>query len=407
MDNRGGAGGVVGAAVVAQASADGYTLLLGSSGALTISPNLGKIPYDPVTDFAPVGLVATSQFILVVHPSVAATSVKQLIELARGKPGTLRYGSAGNGNVGHLAGELFASMAKIEMVHVPYKGAGPMTTDLLGGQVELAFPGLSSLVPHVKAGKLRALGVTGSRRSEVLPDLPTLSEAGLPGYEAITFWGLLAPARVQRGIIDRLGSSVSAALKTADELEDYTYRVAGCVGEFWTKLCRAHLFPRAELDEARLVADGIRFGRGLQLVNILRDLPADLKNGRCYLPADRLAAAGLTPETLLSADNAGKFLPLYHAYLDEAEAHLAAGWRYTNTLPFSQCRVRLACAWPVLLGARTIQKLRGADPAALQLRVKVSRQEVHGVLLRSLASYPLPCLWRRQFPSAGKLLHQA
>jgi len=151
-----------------------------------------------------------------VHPSVAATSVKQLIELARGKPGTLRYGSAGNGNVGHLAGELFASMAKIEMVHVPYKGAGPMTTDLLGGQVELAFPGLSSLVPHVKAGKLRALGVTGSRRSEVLPDLPTLSEAGLPGYEAITFWGLLAPAKVQRGIIDRLGSSVSAALKTAE-----------------------------------------------------------------------------------------------------------------------------------------------------------------------------------------------
>ena len=203
------------------------------------------------------------------------------------------------------------------------------------------------------------------------------------------------------------GAGKIAALKTADELEDYTYRVAGCVGEFWTKLCRAHLFPRAELDEAQLVADGIRFGRGLQLVNILRDLPADLKNGRCYLPTDRLAAAGLTPETLLSAGNAGKFLPLYHAYLDEAEAHLAAGWRYTNTLPFSQCRVRLACAWPVLLGARTIQKLRGADPAALQLRVKVSRQEVHGVLLRSLASYPLPCLWRRQFPSAGKLLHQA
>ena len=203
------------------------------------------------------------------------------------------------------------------------------------------------------------------------------------------------------------GAGKIAALKTADELEDYTYRVAGCVGEFWTKLCRAHLFPRAELDEARLVADGIRFGRGLQLVNILRDLPADLKNGRCYLPADRLAAAGLTPETLLSADNAGKFLPLYREYLDAAEAHLAAGWRYTNTLPFSQCRVRLACAWPVLLGARTIQKLRGADPAALQLRVKVSRQEVHGVLLRSLASYPLPCLWRRQFPSAGKLLHQA
>ena len=134
------------------------------------------------------------------------------------------------------------------------------------------------------------------------------------------------------------------ALETAADLDDYIYRVAGCVGEFWTKICRAHLFPHARLDPTQLIADGIRFGKGLQLVNILRDLPADLKNGRCYLPAQKLAEARLIPETLLASINTAKFLPFYHGYLDKAEAHLAAGWRYTNTLPFGQVRVRLACA---------------------------------------------------------------
>lgn len=192
------------------------------------------------------------------------------------------------------------------------------------------------------------------------------------------------------------------ALETAAELDDYTYRVAGCVGEFWTKICRAHLFPKARLDEAQLIADGIRFGKGLQLVNILRDLPADLKNGRCYLPAQRLDAAKLIPETLLSPVNAAKFLPFYHSYLDKAEEHLAAGWRYTNTLPVGQMRVRLACAWPVLLGMRTIAKLRAADVPGLQQRVKVSRGEVRGILLRSILVYPLPGVWRSQFVSSRK-----
>ena len=192
------------------------------------------------------------------------------------------------------------------------------------------------------------------------------------------------------------------ALETAAELDDYTYRVAGCVGEFWTKICRAHLFPNAKLDEKQFIADGIRFGKGLQLVNILRDLPADLKNGRCYLPVQRLDEAKLFPETLLSPANEQKFLPLYHEYLGKAEAHLAAGWRYTNTLPFGQFRVRLACAWPILLGVRTIEKLRAANVIELQQRVKVSRCEVRKIILLSLLACPLPFAWRRLFPAGGK-----
>jgi farnesyl-diphosphate farnesyltransferase len=181
------------------------------------------------------------------------------------------------------------------------------------------------------------------------------------------------------------------------ELNDYTYRVAGCVGEFWTKLCRAHLFPGAALDEDQLVADGVQLGRGLQLVNILRDLPADLSNGRCYLPREILGPAGLAPEALLAPEKAETFLPLFHAQLDLAEAHLRTGWRYTNTLPFGQFRVRLACAWPILLGLETIRKLRGASLADLQRRVKVSRGEVYGIIFRSIVACPAPFLWRRLY----------
>jgi farnesyl-diphosphate farnesyltransferase len=192
------------------------------------------------------------------------------------------------------------------------------------------------------------------------------------------------------------------ALETAAELDDYTYRVAGCVGEFWTKLCRAHLFPKAKLDEKQLIADGIRFGKGLQLVNILRDLPADLKSGRCYLPVQRLDEAKLLPEVLLSPVNEKKFLPLFHEYLDKAESHLAAGWRYTNTLPFRQFRVRLACAWPVLIGMKTIEKLRAARVVELHQRVKVARGEVRGILARSILASPFPPAWRNLFSVTGK-----
>ncbi len=191
-------------------------------------------------------------------------------------------------------------------------------------------------------------------------------------------------------------------LETAAELDDYTYRVAGCVGEFWTKICRMHLFPRARLDEKQLISDGIRFGKGLQLVNILRDLPADWKIGRCYLPADKLEEAGLLPGILMSSAHEKKFLPLFHEYLDKAESHLAAGWEYTNTLPYSQFRVRLACAWPILIGMRTIGKLRQANMIELQQRVKISRGEMRGILLRSLLACPLPFLWRKLFVPSPK-----
>jgi len=167
-------------------------------------------------------------------------------------------------------------------------------------------------------------------------------------------------------------------------------------------MCRAHLFPKRYLDEAQLVADGIRFGKGLQLVNILRDLPADLKKGRCYLPVDKLEPAGLLPEVLLSPVNEAKFRPLFHEYLDRAESHLTAGWAYTNTLPFGQFRVRLACAWPILIGIKTIEKLRTASVLDLQQRVKVSRTEVRGIMLRSALAYLLPGAWRKLFSPTGK-----
>ena len=191
------------------------------------------------------------------------------------------------------------------------------------------------------------------------------------------------------------------ALETAVELDDYTYRVAGCVGGFWTKMCRAHLFPQASLDDAQFLTDGIRFGKGLQLVNILRDLPADLKNGRCYLPVEKLDAAGLLPETLLSPANEKKFLPLFRDQLVKAEAHLAAGWRYTNTLPFGQFRLRLACAWPVLIGVRTVERLRTAGVIELQQRVKVPRSEVRKIIFSSLACCPFPPAWQKLYPPAG------
>ena len=192
------------------------------------------------------------------------------------------------------------------------------------------------------------------------------------------------------------------ALETAAELDDYTYRVAGCVGEFWTKICRAHLFPVARLDEGQLTADGVRFGKGLQLVNILRDLPADLKKGRCYLPAEKLEAAKLLPETLLSPANEARFLPLFREYLDKAESHLVAGWTYTNTLPFGQFRVRLACAWPILIGVRTIDKLRAANVIELQQRVKVSREEIRAIVKRSILACPFRKAWRNLLSPAGK-----
>ncbi len=189
------------------------------------------------------------------------------------------------------------------------------------------------------------------------------------------------------------------ALKTQSELDDYTYRVAGCVGEFWTKMCRAHLFPSAKLDDAFLVQNAIRFGKGLQLVNILRDLPRDLRTGRCYIPLENLRDADLTPNDLLSPANGIKFRPLYQYLLHATEQHLAAGWAYTNSLPRKSVRLRLACAWPILIGAKTIQKLREENILDPRQRVKITRREVQNVMTKSILFYPFSSKWNSQFAS--------
>ena len=198
----------------------------------------------------------------------------------------------------------------------------------------------------------------------------------------------------------RFGSAsgtAPGALETDEELDDYTYRVAGCVGEFWTRMTRRHCFPGEPLDEARLIEDGIRFGKGLQLVNILRDMPKDLRAGRCYLPRLALGRIGLTPVDLLDPASEGRLRPLYDIWVHRAEGHLAAGWRYTCALPTGQWRLRLACAWPVLIGARTLGLLRTGRVLDPSLRLKVSRKEVRSILLGSLWRLPFRGAWEGQF----------
>ena len=187
------------------------------------------------------------------------------------------------------------------------------------------------------------------------------------------------------------------ALRTDDELDGYAYDVAGCVGEFWTRLCRAHLFPKAELDDTILISNAIRFGKGLQLVNILRDLPADLRQGRCYIPEEPLAGCRLEPRDLLSAGSMDRFRPLYRDYLQRAEDHLRAGWHYTAMLPRRCVRVRLACAWPILIGVRTIRRLHNANVLDEHHRVKLSRREIRNLIVRSVFRYPNREAWNRLF----------
>jgi len=191
------------------------------------------------------------------------------------------------------------------------------------------------------------------------------------------------------------------ALQNDGELDDYTCRVAGCVGEFWTKMCRAHLFPEAKLDDPRLFSDALRFGKGLQLVNILRDLPVDLRKGRCYLPAEQLAQNDLKPADLLQVTNQAKFKPVYQRYLDLAHAHLVAGWNYTNTIPRDQVRVRLACAWPILIGVETIRRLRAGNILDVSQRIKINRAEVRRIIVQTVVRYPLVNRWRALGPATS------
>lgn len=214
VENRAGAGGNVAADYVAKQPADGYTLYMGAIGPLAISPSLyASLPYDPILDFAPITLSVVLSNILVAHPSVAAGSASELVALARAKPGALNYGSSGTGTAGHLAGELFASMAGVTLVHVPYKGGGPAMADLLAGQIQLIFASTPSALPHVRSGKLKAYGVTTLERLRALPEVPTLAEVtSLPGFEATNWYCFVAPAKTSSALIRRLNVEFHRAL---------------------------------------------------------------------------------------------------------------------------------------------------------------------------------------------------
>lgn len=212
-DNRAGAGGNIGTDLVAKAAGDGHTLLM-AAGSHTINPALSRtLPYDAVKDFVPIMMVGSAPQLLVATASLPANSVRDLITLASGKPGQFRYASGGNGSPSHLAMELFKSMAKIDVVHVPYRGGDPVLTALLSGEMHLYFGNIRAMMPQVNAGKLKALGVTSTNRSSAVPDLPTLAEAGVPGYGMAAWWGLLAPAATPRRVVNQVHGEVTRVLR--------------------------------------------------------------------------------------------------------------------------------------------------------------------------------------------------
>ena len=213
VENRAGANGAVGAEAVAKALADGHTLLLGAAGTMVVAPHLNPmLLFDTFKDFAPVSLVATSPFAVVVHPAVKAASIRDLVALARAAPGSLSFGTSGTGGSPHLAGELFKSLTGTSLLHVPYKGLAPAITDLLGGQIQVMFADVGLVNAHLKAGKLRGLATTGATRSTLLPDLPTVAEAGVPGYAGGTWYGIFAPAGTAAAIVTRLNEETRKAL---------------------------------------------------------------------------------------------------------------------------------------------------------------------------------------------------
>jgi tripartite-type tricarboxylate transporter receptor subunit TctC len=220
IDNRPGAGGNIGADLVAKSPADGYTILMGAVSTHAINVALySKLPYDPVKDFAPVTLITSVPNVLVLHPSVPAHTVKELIALAKARPGQLNFASGSTGSAGHLAGELFKSMAGVEMTHIPYKGAAPAVIDLIAGHVTLMFDNLSSALPNIKAARVRALAVTTLKRSPLLPQLPTISESGLRGFDVSTWFGIFAPAGTPPDIVARLNAEVARILHTPEMRE--------------------------------------------------------------------------------------------------------------------------------------------------------------------------------------------
>ena len=219
IDNRGGAGGIIGMEIAATAAPDGYTLLLSTAGFTALPAIHKKLPFDPVRDFAGVIVAESGIYVLVVNPGAPLKSVKELIAYAKANPDKLDFATAGNGSTIHLAGELFKSMAQIKMLHVPYKGAGPALTDVIGGQVQTMFASTLNALPMVKSGKLRALAVTAANRSTLAPELPTIAESGVPGFDVVGWYGLAAPIRTPEAIIRKLNTHTNHALKSPDLIE--------------------------------------------------------------------------------------------------------------------------------------------------------------------------------------------
>jgi len=231
VDNRGGAGGTIGSEVAAKSPPDGYTILIGTSSTHAVAPSLySKLGYDPVRDFAPVTLIANATILLVVHPSVPAKDVRQLIALAKRQPNALSFASSGNGGISHLVGEHFKSVAGIEMLHVPYKGDTPALIDLASGQVHLMFGTAVSFLPYVKSRRLNALAVTNPKRSPIVPDVPTVAESGLAGFEALQWFGVLAPAGTPRELVTRLNGDIIKTLRLPDVRERMAALGAEVVG---------------------------------------------------------------------------------------------------------------------------------------------------------------------------------
>ena len=221
IDNRAGASGNIAMEIAARAPADGYTLIIATVGNYAVNPHLYKLPFDVTKDLAPIIHIATTPAVLVIHPSVQANSVKELIALAQRKPGELNYGSSGVGGFGHMCAELFAAMTKTRMTHVPYKGAAAAQTDLIGGHIQVLFNSAVPTLPHIKGGRLRALATTGTARLPILPDLPTVAEAGVPGYENSTWSTISAPARTPRPIVERLNQELNAVLQMPEIRERF------------------------------------------------------------------------------------------------------------------------------------------------------------------------------------------
>ena len=251
VENRPGAGGVIGIETVLRAPPDGYTLLFGTGGSLALAPALNpKLPYNVFTDLAPITLVVINPQILVVHPSLPVHNVRELIKLAKSKPGQINYASVGPGSPNHMGMELLKSMAGIDMVHIPYKGTAPAVTDLISGQVSLLFNSMPSVLPHVASGRLRGIAVGSAQRSPAAPDIPTVAEAGLKGYQYVTWYALLAPAAVPKDIIAKINADTVKVLSQPDMVQRFASQ--GAEPEPGTPEALAR-FMRAEYDEWKRV----------------------------------------------------------------------------------------------------------------------------------------------------------